>query len=128
MKCICQIGKYSAEVLHNCTCCTMIDLSSAINMFLNEGEVRPSCAGAVVALLYPDPPPSAVAARVQEVLEASPFSVWDTMAAAASSEIVSLGSIGAYDAHGVTAEELRCFATLQAATSRLIHLKHYAVP
>ena len=106
----------------------MIDLSSAIKMFLNEGEVRPSCAGAVVALLYPDPPPSAVAARVQEVLEASPFSVWDTMAAAASSEIVSLGSIGAYDAHGVTWEELRSFATLQAATSRLIHLKHYAVP
>ena len=75
-------------------------------IFLNEGEVRPGNARTVVALLYLDPRPSAVAAGVQEVLEASPFSVRDAMAAAASTEVVSLRSVGAHDAHGVAAEEL----------------------
>ena len=47
-----------------------------------------------------------MAARVQEVLEASPFAVGDAMAAAASSEVISLRSVGAHHAHGVAPEEL----------------------
>ena len=96
--------------------------------FLNEGEVRPDRAGTAVALLDLDPRPSAVAARVQEVLEASPFSVGNAMAAAASSEVVSLRSVGAHDAHGVAAEELQCIAALEAPPSRLVHFEHDAVP
>jgi len=109
--------------------CVKVNMSfERLKIFLNEGEVRPARAVTVVALLDLDPRPSAVAVRIQEVLEASPFAVGDAMAAAASSEVVSLRAVGAHDAHGVAAEELRCIATLEAPASRLVHFQHDAVP